>query len=621
MTPLVISASLVLYKPDLPTVERTLMALQDAGLFVKQRHALRLSLTLVDNSNDDAVHVQVSNWLEGVRRAVPDWALQLARSPGNTGYGQGNNLVIDKVRSDYHLVINPDLFVAVDALHEAVSYMEDHDHVGLLTPAVFGENGVRHHLCKRSPTLLVMFLRSFAPAWLQACLRSLVDTFEMRDCDYDKQIYPVEYPTGCFMFFRTAPLQAIGGFDPDFFLHYEDADIGRRMLKITGVVYVPAVRVVHKWARDTHRSLRAKLVTVRSGWLYWRKWGGVFLSEPATELTAAACDGAVFAKELAATGVGLRVLVTGANGFIGRASCADLSSRGYRVLAAVRNSPGTDVFALPHALVMGDIDEETDWKSALIGIDVVVHLTARVHLMRDTAADPLAEYRRVNVALTVNLARQAAAAGVRRFVFISSIKVNGEVSPVGQPFAADDIPRPLDPYGVSKLEAELALLQLARHTAMEVVIIRPVLVYGPGVKANFRAMMQWIVKGIPLPLGALSNRRSLVAIDNLVDLIATCLHHPAAANEIFLASDGEDLTVTGLLQRTAEASGRTARLLPVPMFILRWGARILGKDAVIRRLCDTLQVDITKTRCLLGWVPPVSVDNALRKTVKQLGCE
>lgn len=613
-----VSASLVLYKPHLPALERTLHALQVAGQLVKQRFLLELTLTLVDNSDDPGMHESLLGWLQGFRAELPDWTLHLVRAAGNLGYGRGNNLVILGAQSEYHLVVNPDLFVEPDALLKAMLFMEAHSDVGLLTPAVYGEDGERHYLCKRSPTLVVMFLRSFSPGWLQSRFAQMLRNFEMRDCDYDKPLYPVEYPTGCFMFFRTAPLQAIGGFDPDFFLHYEDADIGRRMLKVARIVYVPGVRVVHQWARDTHRSFASKLITVRSGLLYWRKWGGVFKSKPVLGLSAIARGACPFVEKDPPDALDRCVLVTGANGFIGQALCADLPSRGYHVVGVVRKSPGVVRQDAVQHLVMGDIDEHTKWADALSGVDSVVHLAARVHLMQDTAADPLAEFRRVNVALTMNLARQAALAGVRRFIFVSSVKVNGEHTPVGQPFIADDVPRPLDPYGLSKLEAEQALMQLAEQTGLEVVIIRPVIVYGPGVKANFHEMMRWVLKGVPLPFGALDNRRSLVAVDNLVDLTATCLHHPAAANQTFLVSDGEDLTVTALLQRTAAAFGRPARLLPVPMFVLRLAGRLLGNEAVIKRLCDTLQVDITKTRQLLGWHPPVSVDAALRKSAQQL---
>jgi nucleoside-diphosphate-sugar epimerase len=420
------------------------------------------------------------------------------------------------------------------------------------------------------------------------------------------------------MFFRTTPLQAIRGFDPDFFLHYEDADIGRRMLAVADVVYVPSVRVIHQWARDTHRSLRSKFVTAKSGWLYWRKWGGVFttkaVANPREPAAAVAPAGAGVGLAL----TGRRVLVTGANGFIGKALCDALPASGCTVLGVVRKNPEPDKPAAVKHLAMGNIDEHTRWGDSLSGVDSVVHLAARVHVMNDTVADPLAEFRRVNVALTLNLARQAAEAGVRRFVFVSSIKVNGEKTVVGQPFTADDVAQPTDPYGVSKLEAEKALIELAGQTGMEVVIVRPVLVYGPGVKANFHAMMHWLRKGIPMPFGALNNRRSLVAIDNLVDLLVTCLVHPAAANQTFLVSDGEDLSVTELLQRTAATFGRPARLLPAPLFMLRIAGRISGTEHIIQRLCDTLQVDIGKTRRLLGWRPPLSVDAALKKTALHL---
>lgn len=617
MKSIVLSASVVLYKPDLHAVERTLLALQQAVLVAKQHYALEPSLTLIDNSDDPGLYSAIAGWLDGFRNKIPDWNLQLVQSSGNVGYGRGNNLAIAHARSDYHAVINPDLFVDADALLEALRFMEDHVEVGLLSPAVVGEDGERRYLCKRNPTLLVMFLRSFAPRWLQVLLHSVVDEFEMRDCDYDKPIHPLEYPTGCFMFFRTAPLQAIGGFDPDFFLHYEDADIGRRMLKVARVFYVPNVRVTHRWARDTHRSLRAMFRTARSGWLYWRKWGGIFRTESATEPTAAlAC--AIKNRGLnSATGSGRQVLVTGANGFIGQAVCTDLSRRGYRVLGAVRRNFNVTSPAGTQYLAIGEMDEHTDWTDALKGTDYVVHLAARVHHMNETVTDPLREYRRVNVALSLNLARQAAVAGVRRFVFISSVKVNGESTPFGQPFTAEDTPKPLDPYGISKAEAEQALMHLAEQTGMEIVILRPVLVYGPGVKANFQVMMRWVRRGAGLLLAALDNRRSLVALDNLVDCIATCLHHPAAANQIFLVSDGEDLTVANLLRRTSAAFNRRAILIPVPKFVLGVAGRILGREDTVQRLCDTLQVDISKTRRMLDWAPPASIDTSLRKTVQR----
>ncbi|MCQ4271891.1 SDR family oxidoreductase [Pseudomonas kuykendallii] len=312
----------------------------------------------------------------------------------------------------------------------------------------------------------------------------------------------------------------------------------------------------------------------------------------------------------------MRILLTGSTGFVGRGLLERMSAEvGVETVAVVRDSS----VGLPtHAAIfrVGEIGADTDWRGALERIDAVVHCAARVHVMRDTSSDPLAEFRQVNVNGTLNLAEQAARAGVRRFIFISSVKVNGEGTESGKPYLADSPPAPLDPYGISKMEAEQGLRALASETGMEVVIIRPVLVYGPGVKANFRSMMSWLSKGVPLPLGAIHNSRSLVALDNLVDLIVTCIDHPNAANQTFLVSDAEDLSTTELLQRMGRALGKPARLLPVPAPLLRAGATLLGKGAVAQRLCGSLQVDISKTRELLGWTPPVSVHEALRRTAE-----
>lgn len=309
------------------------------------------------------------------------------------------------------------------------------------------------------------------------------------------------------------------------------------------------------------------------------------------------------------------VLLTGSTGFVGHSLLLRMATDGFRVVACSR----TPISTLPVDAVNASItalDGTTDWKVALAGVEVLIHSAARVHVMHDTSSDPLAEFRKVNVEGTLNLARQAAAAGVRRFVFISSIKVNGEGTPMGGPYLADAQPAPADAYGISKMEAEQGLRALAAETAMEVVIVRPVLVYGPGVKANFLSMMRWLHKGVPLPFGAIHNHRSLVALDNLVDLIVTCIDHPAAANQTFLVSDGEDLSTTELLRRMGVALGRPARLLPIPSWMLEAGAALLGKQALSQRLCGSLQVDISKTRELLNWTPPVSVDEALRKTAK-----
>ena len=311
----------------------------------------------------------------------------------------------------------------------------------------------------------------------------------------------------------------------------------------------------------------------------------------------------------------MTTLVTGANGFVGSALCARLLRDGASVRAAVRslNSQpgGAEAFAIR------GLSSETDWTAALKNVEHVVHLAARAHVMSDRSPDPLAEFRRVNVEGTEALARQAAAAGVKRFVFLSSIKVNGEFTERGQPFTADDVPAPEDPYGVSKYEAEQLLQQMAAETGMEVVIIRPPLVYGPGVKGNFRSMMRWLARGVPLPLAAVTqNRRSLVALDNLVDLIVTCLNHPAAANQTFLVSDGEDLSTAELLKRVGAAMGHPARLFYLPPALLKLGATVLNKPAIYQRLCGSLQLDIAKTRQLLGWTPPVSVDEGLRRAAE-----
>ncbi len=313
----------------------------------------------------------------------------------------------------------------------------------------------------------------------------------------------------------------------------------------------------------------------------------------------------------------MKVLITGATGFVGRALVARLSNQpGCSTVCAVRDT--SRLAAGPAEVVqVPDLTANTDWSVALADVEVVVHTAARVHVMNEQSADPLAEFRRVNVEGTLALARQAADAGVRRFVFLSSIKVNGEATEPGMPFTADQQPAPIDPYGISKLEAEQGLQKLAADTSMEVVIIRPVLVYGPGVKGNFRSMLSWLSRGIPLPLGALHNRRSLVALDNLVDLIVTCTAHPDAANQVFLVSDDEDMSTTELLKRMAHAMDARTWLIPVPASWIKTGSALLGRSDIAQRLCESLQVDIGKTKQRLQWQPPVSVDVALRNTAEQ----
>lgn len=313
----------------------------------------------------------------------------------------------------------------------------------------------------------------------------------------------------------------------------------------------------------------------------------------------------------------MRVLVTGASGFVGSATCSRFVAHGMNVVGTVRRLPAQRLPGVDYRIVP-DLSADTDWREVLTEIDTVVHCAARVHVMREMAVDPLDVFRAVNVAGTVQLARQAAVAGVKRFIFLSSVKVNGEGGLIA--YRETDLPAPKDVYGTSKYEAELGLREIAAKTGMETVVIRPPLIYGPGVKANFLSLMHALVRGIPLPLGAIHNRRSLVALENVVDLIAVCIDHPAAANETFLVSDGEDLSTTELVRRLARAMGRPARLIPVPSRVLMACATLLGKQEVAARLCGTLQVDITKTHKTLGWTPQVSMERELCRTVKHFLC-
>ncbi|VVP77637.1 GDP-6-deoxy-D-mannose reductase [Pseudomonas fluorescens] len=309
-----------------------------------------------------------------------------------------------------------------------------------------------------------------------------------------------------------------------------------------------------------------------------------------------------------------RVVVTGASGFVGGALINTLAEhRHYLPVPVARSNSNLD---MANAFRISELSSSTNWGHILKDASVVIHAAARVHVMKEVASDALAEFRKVNVEGTINLARQAADAGVKRFVFISSIKVNGESTALGHPFTAEDAPAPSDPYGISKHEAEEALRLLSVETGMEVVIIRPTLIYGPGVKANFRNMMAWLYKGIPLPFGSVGNKRSLVSLDNLVSLIMVCLEHPSAAGQTFLVSDGADLSTTELLELTAKALGVKSRLLPVPGQWMAFCANALGRRSISQRLFGSLQVDIKKTQTLLGWHPTVTVEEALNRTAQ-----
>lgn len=309
------------------------------------------------------------------------------------------------------------------------------------------------------------------------------------------------------------------------------------------------------------------------------------------------------------------ILVTGASGFVGSAVTRTLArTRAGEVLAAVRRTGDESHSDIP-VRKMPDLLPDSNWASTLRDVDEVIHTAARAHVMLDTTNDPLAAFRAVNTVGTLNLARQAARKGVRRFIFISSVKVNGEAT-FGRAFHFDDAPGPLDPYGISKMEAEQGLREIATETGMAVTIIRPTLVYGPGVKANFRALMRWIHRGVPLPLGAIHNQRSMIALDNLVDLVVNCVGNPAAANQTFLASDGEDMSTTELVQRLARALRAPVRLVPVPAAVLKFAALLVGRRDLAQRLCGSLQVDISRTRDVLHWSPPFGVDQGLATTAE-----
>lgn len=325
----------------------------------------------------------------------------------------------------------------------------------------------------------------------------------------------------------------------------------------------------------------------------------------------------------------MRVLVTGASGFIGQALCQALSRSGHTVRRVIRAratndrapdsrfaNPSVDGMAAETMETVGIdvIGPETNWSQALAGIESIVHLAARVHVLKETAADPLTEFRQVNVAGSERLARMAVAAGVRRLVYVSSVKVNGESTSSGRAFSEEDAPSPQDAYGLSKWEAEQALLEVARETGLEVVIVRPPLVYGPGVGGNFLRLMNWIDRGWPLPLGSVSNARSLIYLGNLVDVLTICVESPRAAGKIFLASDGEDVSTPELIRRLARVMGRQPRLISIPPAILRIAGLLTGKSAETERLLGSLCVDSSRIRRELQWTPPFPLEQGLRET-------
>lgn len=311
----------------------------------------------------------------------------------------------------------------------------------------------------------------------------------------------------------------------------------------------------------------------------------------------------------------LNVLVTGATGFVGRFLCSRLLSGGWTVCGTLLASE------TPSALIdevepvtVELLGADTPWGNALAGVDTIIHLAARVHIMDDPSADPLTEFRKVNVEGTAQLAREAAKAGVKRLVFISSIKVNGEESVT--PYTSDLLPNPTDPYGISKWEAEQSLRKIEAETGLEVVVVRPTLVYGPGVKANFLKMMNVASKGIPLPLASITNKRSLIYVGNLVDALAVCAEHPAVAGKTYLVSDGEDVSTPELIRRTARALGASARLFPFPPSIMHLAGKLTGKTGAVNRLTGSLTVDSSKIRRELGWKPPFTLEEGLLETAR-----
>lgn len=309
----------------------------------------------------------------------------------------------------------------------------------------------------------------------------------------------------------------------------------------------------------------------------------------------------------------MSLLLTGSSGFLGKYLLQGVIARGYEFKLLSRSLLGS--IAIDKQILVNDFKAISRSDDMFSDIDIVVHCAARVHIMNDGSSNPLEAFREVNTCGTLNLAQQAADGGVKRFIFISSIKVNGESTELGHPFKSDDIFIPTDSYGLSKYEAEVGLKKIAEQTGMEVVVIRPTLVYGPGVKANFASLMNLVSKGAPLPFGCITaNKRSLVSVNNLVDLIVTCIHHPKAVNQVFLVSDDNDVSTASMVKHMSKALGKSNRLLPVPLWCYRLVGKLTGKKDVVNRLLGSLQVDISHTKETLGWLPPQTIEEGFKET-------
>lgn len=313
------------------------------------------------------------------------------------------------------------------------------------------------------------------------------------------------------------------------------------------------------------------------------------------------------------------VLVTGAGGFIGSALVRRLAEYSFDKIVASTRSIKRELPGHVRLFIVPDLSQDINWLSVLREVNVVVHCAGRAHVLKEKSREKaIKKFYDVNISGTIKIAEQAAEAGVKRFIFISSIGVNGHSTDGRKPFTENDEPAPHDDYAVSKYEAELRLRDVARESGMELVIIRPTLVYGKRAPGNFGMLVQWVRRRLPLPFALVRhNRRSFIALDNLVDLIIRCIVHQAAANQTFLAADGEDLSTAGLLERVGSVLGKPTRLIPVPVWMLWAGATVLGKRAVAQRLLGSLQVDISKTREVLSWEPPIGVDEGLRRAVGQ----